>query len=310
MPLPTDPAGEQHGGMPSTATAPTRSLAQAAASRVNGAKSNGPTSALGRATSCMNPVKHGMYAKTAVFSSDDQDAVRETIQDWMRRYGRGSRAAAELARHGAVSVVRLQRAERVRERLIEEKLAKAAEESPAARALAFAMEAKDVVAGLAGLAGGVESAIPQQHAAGLYAPVRRAVEAVMALNLPPTISYPFSLAAGALADDDRQADVGPDIFAALAKAAMDVVEAIDLRLPELARSVEVEQDRAAELLELEDDPQLRQVTRAKTRIFRELDSIIRSLAALRDLDAKVGDVDPDDEPVVVEFKVVGGPRMS
>jgi hypothetical protein len=50
--------------------------------RINGAKSAGPKTAQGRATSSMNAVKHGLTAKTLILPNENKDHFRELFSGY------------------------------------------------------------------------------------------------------------------------------------------------------------------------------------------------------------------------------------
>jgi hypothetical protein len=199
--------------------------------------------------------------------------------------------------------VRLDRIERLREKLLAEILERRVGESEAANAHTEATRVRCELSALAVLAEDIRVPVPRPAAAKLVAPIRNVVMGVMALDLPVIASYPLSLIAGALEGDDI-IDVPLEFFAELARVAKDLVATIDKRVPDLVRGVEAERERQLELLVIADDPQLRQLDKVKARLLKEVDVIVRTLTSLRGLQT----LDRPDEspiPTVIEFKVLG-----
>ena len=61
------------------------SVSRSEQSRINGAKSRGPTTAGGKARSAMNSLRHGRYANNAtVLSNEDGDAFEELVAEYSR----------------------------------------------------------------------------------------------------------------------------------------------------------------------------------------------------------------------------------
>ena len=57
-----------------------------AANRANAQKSTGPTSPAGRATSCLNALKHGLTGNTVLLDSDDADAYQQRLDAHVEQF--------------------------------------------------------------------------------------------------------------------------------------------------------------------------------------------------------------------------------
>ena len=88
--------------------------ARAAASRANGAKSRGPTTAEGKARSAQNALKHGLCAKKHVLLPDDSRAEFKALESALLEDLRPAGALQTLLAHRLVAAVwRLARADRL-----------------------------------------------------------------------------------------------------------------------------------------------------------------------------------------------------
>jgi hypothetical protein len=88
--------------------------ARAAASRANGAKSRGPTTALGKARSAQNALKHGLCARKHVLLPDDSRAEFKALEGALLEDLRPEGALQTLLAHRLVAAAwRLARADRL-----------------------------------------------------------------------------------------------------------------------------------------------------------------------------------------------------
>src|SRR3954470_11010363 len=69
---------------------------RAEVSRRNGARSQGPKTAAGRAASSRNSTKHGLRAKALVMANEDPEVVAARVADWNDHYRPQSPAAQHL----------------------------------------------------------------------------------------------------------------------------------------------------------------------------------------------------------------------
>jgi hypothetical protein len=97
---------------------PARSPAQIAASRANGARSNGPVTPAGKAVSRGNSVKHGMCSAVIPLPGEDPDAVARELADWQAQYRPASAAARILTEECARAAVNLRRIARWHDAMI------------------------------------------------------------------------------------------------------------------------------------------------------------------------------------------------
>src|SRR3974390_1080125 len=94
--------------------------AQSDASRINGAKSNGPVTAEGKAISSQNALKHGMFSKQVVLPGEDPEAFERLRADYTRRFRPQGDAEVELVETIAASSWRLKRIIRIENALFQD----------------------------------------------------------------------------------------------------------------------------------------------------------------------------------------------
>jgi hypothetical protein len=82
---------------------------QIAASRANGAKSQGPTTAEGKASSSMNAVSHGVFSKQILLPGEDFGQYRESVSDYFLAFAPKNGAEANVVAEIADLAWRLQR---------------------------------------------------------------------------------------------------------------------------------------------------------------------------------------------------------
>jgi hypothetical protein len=90
-----------------------RSEAQREASRINGAKSRGPTSPEGKAVSKFNGLKHGLRAEQIVLPGEDPAEFEAERKGWMDDWKPQSHTRAVLVERAAIVSWRLRRSVRV-----------------------------------------------------------------------------------------------------------------------------------------------------------------------------------------------------
>ena len=89
------------------------SLRQIAANRVNSQNSSGPKTAIGKARSRFNGVKHGLCSKTLVLPTENAQEFADEFQAWMDDWKPPTAARKALVERAASSVCRLRRCVRI-----------------------------------------------------------------------------------------------------------------------------------------------------------------------------------------------------
>ncbi|HYI97826.1 MAG TPA: hypothetical protein VEX68_30080 [Bryobacteraceae bacterium] len=86
-------------------------MSQAATARINGAKSNGPITAEGKATSAQNSLKHGLTSSRVVLPHESQEAYDKLEASLINRFKPTDDLESELVQEMAAARWRLRRIE-------------------------------------------------------------------------------------------------------------------------------------------------------------------------------------------------------
>ena len=85
------------------------SESKSAASRANGAKSHGPVTPEGKATSARNSLRHGLTSKAVVLPSESQEGYEALLESYVRRFQPADAVEMDLVESMAASRWRLRR---------------------------------------------------------------------------------------------------------------------------------------------------------------------------------------------------------
>jgi hypothetical protein len=115
--------------------------AQALASRINGAKSNGPVTPEGRERSSRNATTHGLSSSQTVLPGESQEDFDKLLAAFVVRYQPETEIEVELVNEIASARWRMRRASRLETLLLNEEIARLQNEpeSPAEGDAAMAM---------------------------------------------------------------------------------------------------------------------------------------------------------------------------
>ena len=86
-----------------------RSKRQSEASRINGAKSRGPKTPQGRATSSLNATKHGITAKTLTVANESQELLLEMMNSYFDYFAPTNQVEIDIVRDIVAARWRLHR---------------------------------------------------------------------------------------------------------------------------------------------------------------------------------------------------------
>ncbi|MBI5068617.1 MAG: hypothetical protein HZB56_10285 [Deltaproteobacteria bacterium] len=270
-----------------------RSPAQQAASRRNGATSRGPTSPEGRARAALNSIRHGLAAKHLLLGGEDQARYEAHVESWFVALGPENDAQAEVAALAGDVVWRLQRLQRIEDGLLGARVEELVEQSDLHR---LASRTRDAVAALGALVAALRDcpvAGPRTDAfAGLLAGARALAEHLDGLDgvpLAPLVDMQRAL--------ELLADVGLDPvpqepYHALRRAA----EALREQVGELAGRQE---DALAQMrrdvlarLALPDGGELTRLGRYRKQLEESLARLLAAFEKLKALSAVAGAAEP------------------
>lgn len=148
-----------------TNTPPTRTPAQTAASKANGATSSGPVTPAGKAISSANGTTHGLASRGVLLPSERAVDYESNLSDWFETLVPRSRGEGQLVARVADVGWRMGRLSRLEERMVNASLEKRLAESIPVRALQTAQEALQAIRSVAALAEEVITPRPSESVA-------------------------------------------------------------------------------------------------------------------------------------------------
>src|SRR5579864_5254059 len=87
----------------------TMPIDKAESSRINGAKSRGTVTPEGKQRSCLNAVRHGLFAKVHCLTNENQGLLKELLQDYLTRLLPTDMVELRLVEQVALAAFRLER---------------------------------------------------------------------------------------------------------------------------------------------------------------------------------------------------------
>ena len=282
-----------------------RTLAQAHAARVNGARSAGPVTVVGKTVSAANAIRHGYAAQGALMPGETPEQYEANVVAWFDSLRPANAAEAKLVARLADVDFRQERLARAEERLVTATVEERVKGSATRAQLVKAEEALAAVRGLIALAESVPPSVDADDVRRLLPAMRNTEERVSAIDLAPRVAAVF----GKSLDDlvlDSMAEVTADGFAAVALAARDVEGALVERIEALKAELTEERARLTETVLSGDGEEARRLDRHRVRLGRELEQQARALKAIRELARAPADAGSGSPvPWLVELRVVG-----
>lgn len=284
---------------------PTRTNAQAAASRLNGARSAGPVTALGKVASAANGIVHGFSAHGALMVGETPAMYEANLATWFESLRPATAAEAKLVARLADTDFRQGRLARAEERLVASTVEDQVKGSAAQLAVANATEVLAAVQGLVALAESVPPTVDADAVRRLMPAMEVVAERAGELDLSAAIIFPLTKALDDLVID-AFIEITADAFAAVAQAARTVEAAIVERLVVLKAGLDRERERLTEVVLFGDGEEARRLDRHRARLGRELEQHARALKLVRDLTAGHDPTGPGSAVTwQVELRVVG-----
>jgi hypothetical protein len=291
--------------MDPTPSPPDRTLAQAHAARVNGARSAGPVTVVGKTISAANAIRHGYAAQGALMPGETPEQYEANVVAWFDSLRPANAAEAKLVARLADVDFRQDRLARAEERLVAATVEQRVKGSPIHMQMEKAEEALAALRGLIALAGSVPATVDADDVRRLLPALRDTEERVSAVDLAPRVV----VALGKALDDlvlDSMIQVTSDGFAALALAAREVEASLVERIGALTGELAEERAQLTDTVLFGDGEEARRLDRHRARLGRELDQQARALKAIRELARDPADAGSG-SPVawLVELRVVG-----
>jgi hypothetical protein len=282
-----------------------RTLAQAHAARVNGARSAGPVTVVGKTVSAANAIRHGYAAQGALMAGESPEQYEANVVAWFDSLRPANAAEAKLIARLADVDFRQDRLARAEERLVATTVEEQVKGSPIRAQQEKAEEALAALRGLIALAESVPPTVDADDVRRLLPALRNTEERVSAVDLAPRVVVAFAKALDDLVIDSV-IEVTAEGFTALALAAREVDVALVERIEVLNGELAQERARLTETVLAGDGEEARRLDRHRGRLARELEQQARALKAIRELARDPADAGSG-SPVawLVELRVVG-----
>lgn len=263
-----------------------RTPAQAAASRMNGARAAGPVTALGKQSSASNSIFHAFAANAALLKGESLDEYRATIQAWFESLRPVNMAEAKVVAKLADLDFRQQRIARAEEKLLARTIQAKLEQTETYARLAKARDALEGIGGLAVLAETAPANVSSERVAQVLPAMNHVGQLVAAVDLPVAVTAPLVNALEAFVLDTI-VEVTPGTFEAVASAARGIEAALLALIAELEVAVEQERERIAEVTLFSTGEDAKVLDRHRSRLAREIELAAKALRTLRELSATV-----------------------
>jgi hypothetical protein len=286
-----------------TNTPPTRTPAQTAASKSNGATSSGPVTPEGKAISSTNGTTHGLASRGVLLPSERAQDYKASLNGWFMTLVPRSPGEGQLVARVADVGWRMGRLSRLEERMVNAALERRLAESVPAKALHTAQEALQAIRSVAVLAEEVSTPRPAEHVAQIASGLRFVAELLGKVQVPVIVVATFEQAVTLLTAASYQ-DVEAEIFQTLGRAARHAEAALVDEIARLKSEIEAERERLADTVLLGDDADAQLLDRHRSRLSRELAAHLGNLKLLRELATPARDGE-EQAPIPVELRVVG-----
>jgi hypothetical protein len=286
-----------------TNTPPTRTPAQAAASKANGATSSGPVTPYGKAISSANGTTHGLASRGVLLPSERAQDYEANLNGWLMTLVPRSPGEGQLVARVADVGWRMGRLSRLEERLVNAALERRLAESVPSKALVTAQEALQAIRSVAVLAEEVKTPRPAEHVAQIASGLRFVAAILGKVEVPVIVVATFEQAVTVLTAASYT-DVEPAAFETLGRAARHAEAALVDEIARLKTEIEAERERLADSVLLGDDADAQLLDRHRARLSRELGAHLGNLKLLRELATPVREGE-EQAPIPVELRVVG-----
>lgn len=285
-----------------TASTP-RTPAQSAASRTNGSKSTGPTTATGKALASINGTTHALAAQAVLLPSERLEEYEACIGGWFVTLMPRSPGEGQLAARVGDVAWRMRRLQRLEERLVNDALERRVAESAPAKALHAAREALQAVQAAAVLAEEVTTPRPSDAVAKIAVGLKFVTGLLGKIEIPIVVTAAFEQAVTALLAY-TYADVPSEAFQSLGRAARCAEAAVKDKVKETAAAVATEREKLADVVLLGEDADAKLLDRHRARLSRELGGHLSNIRLLRELAVPTRE-GAEHDPLPIELRLIG-----
>jgi len=232
-----------------------RSASQAAASVLNGAKSHGPKSAEGKATSSLNAIRFGFTAAHLLLPGEDPAAYETFLDSWFSALVPTTMPEATSVAQLADTAWKLERLSRVENGRMLARLEEEVEKTDEGKTLALTRRAMEMVGALAMTVEAIPSPPKDfDRTSAFLSGVEQVVRELREVpGLPMAVVEPLAFALDAAQDNGETEQLNAASYENLGNMAKVVKGALAVKLAEEAAALGPVRERlAAEVLLLED----------------------------------------------------------
>ena len=259
-----------------------RSASQQLASRTNGARSHGPTSAVGKSISSANAVRSGLEARCVLLPGEDLEDRVAIYKAMTQTFGGRTPAEAMVIARVADCFVRLERLEQLEVTARENGVMHVLQGTPIYKKLDNTTGALTAVRGMADLAEWVHTPQTFEAVQSLAPALRRTLELVESADIPMALLLRLRDILNTIVTP-MVIDVPVEEFRDLAVAARGIETYLFASMSAQKEELETEKRKLSRDFTLADEDELRRLDRHRGRITRELEGLLRLLRQIRDL---------------------------
>jgi len=279
-----------------------RTAAQAAASALNGARSRGPKSTEGKATSSLNSVRYGFSASHLLLPGEDPDAYEAFVSEWFTSLSPSTMPEAASVAQLADTSWKLERLSRVENGRMRARLEEELEKTDEGKTFALTRRALEMVGALAMTVEAIPSPPKDfDRTSAFLTGVEQVVRELREVpGLPMAVVEPLSFALDAAQENGETEQLDADSYQHLGDMAKMVKGALSMKMAEEEAALEPVRERlAAEVLLLE-DADLKKLERHRRTLETTME---RQLGIFHQLRAEMANTKTENTPEAQALRV-------
>jgi hypothetical protein len=279
-----------------------RSARQAITSAINGAKSHGPKTAEGKATSSLNSIRFGFTASHVLLPGEDPAAYEEFVSEWFTSLSPSTMPEAASVAQLADTSWKLERLSRVENGRMRARLEEELETTDEGKTFALTRRALEMVGALAMTVEAIPSPPKDfDRTSAFLTGVELVVKELREVpGLPMAVVEPLAFALKTAQENEETERIPPAIYENLGNMAKVVKGALTMKLAEEEAALGPVRERlAAEVLLLE-DADLRKLERARRTLEGTMQ---RQLAIFHQLRAELANTKTENTPEAQALRV-------